>query len=363
MNTVTNNIQDINPAGDGLSAAEAAYLAETLARYRQGQLEPPSQAGRPIPWTEFRDQLLELYKPPLRQKATLAKTKKALRLLEELDVKSTADLTVQLIGRFVAAMPTGNSANTSRSLLRCVAFACNYAEKTGVLRASPFRARSLASWIRPTPARGRKHASREEIGKVLRHMADRAKQDGWQGWRAKRTFALASLLAHTGARLREILYLQTQDVDLEQGVIYIMNRSHNRLKTAGSEAVLALPPAIVPQLREWMTNRMSRPPGFTVDDENCVWVFPTTRRLARSPWASGGPGCKPTHVIKAVAAEVGVALTPLTLRHSMATHLLHWGAGKAMIKRILRHSNERTQESYLHDDLDNLRDTMRNVEF
>ena len=48
-------------------------------------------------------------------------------------------------------------------------------------------------------------------------------------------------------------------------------------------------------------------------------------------------------------------MTPLSLRHSLATHMLFWGAGKAEIQRQLRHSSQSTQSFYTHTDLDNIK--------
>ncbi len=318
----------------------------------------------PREWSAFKKELLQLYKPPLRSRKTLAGMEHALRLLTELGIQTTADLTPDLIGRLVASRPATLSANTVRGTLRYVSAACSYAESQGFLRVSPFKIRSLASWKRPTPARGKKHASRAEIRVVLDYMKEKSLADGWIGWKAKRTYALTAVLAYTGVRAGEAEWLQVGDIDLDRGVIAIVSRAEHRLKTAGSEAHVIIPPALLPILREWLEHRMSAPPGFKLDDPNCPWLFPTTRRHKRAPWHTGGPSDRPASRIRVVAAQAGVPnFTPLTLRHSMATHLLHFGAGKGMIQKILRHSSVNTQSWYLHDDLDDMRAAVSNVEF
>ena len=69
--------------------------------------------------------------------------------------------------------------------------------------------------------------------------------------------------------------------------------------------------------------------------------------------------------MKAVAAQVGViGFGPLVLRHSMATHLItSWGGSAGLVKRILRHTTEQTQQWYVHSDLPGLKEAVKNVEF
>lgn len=319
----------------------------------------------PKPWSEFCAQIRGLYKPPLRAKKTYLGMDLAIRLLTGLGIETTADLTPDLIGRLVASRPENLSPNTVRGNLRYVQALCTFAEQTGALSGpSPFRIRPIGSWKRAAKPKRKQHASREEIRRVLDFMSEQAKQDGWKGWKAKRLHGLTALLAYTGLRGGEAQFLQVQDVDLERGIIHVVSRASHRLKTAASEAVVPIPPALKPILEEWLKHRMSAPAGFKLKDPSCPWLWPTTRRHNNTPWANGGPGDRPASRMKIVAAQVGVAsFTPLTLRHSLGTHMLHFGAGKAMIQRLLRHSNQATQSFYTHDDDQNLRDAVQNVDF
>lgn len=367
--TFDDRVIDFGPADDPRSAAVydrtlAAWLANGR-RLPSPEESAPAPAMGPIPWSQFRDEFMSLYEPPLRARSTQRGMGYALRRLEGLGIQSTADLTVALLARLVASCPEKNSVNSTVGLLRYVQAACSYAEKMGYVRISPFRVRNLSSFARRAPSRHKKHASRDEIRRVLEHMRERAQADGWKGWKEKRVFALTAILAYTGMRAGEALYLQVSDVDLTEGVLWIVSRSEHRLKTAASAAPIPMPPGLIPIVAEWLKHRMARPPGFKIDSEDCPWIFPTLRRHKRGPWVSGGPGCKPRDRMAAVAAEIGVVgFGPLMLRHSMATHLPHWGASSATVKRILRHTTERTaQQWYTHDDIPNLRAAVANVEF
>lgn len=349
----------------------AAYdrtLSSWLANGRRlpavDELATPFVTG-PISWEAFKADLLTQYEPPLKAQSTCRGMRYVLSYVEKLGIKSTADLTPALVARFVAMQPAKNSPNSTRGYLLYLQAACGYAEKSGYLRISPFRIRAISTYVRQTPARGKKHASRDEIKRVLGLMRDQAASEGWYGWKKKRLYALTATLAYTGMRAGEALYLQIADVDLVEGVLWITSRTEHRTKTEASAAPIPMPPALIPIMTDWLKHRMSRPPGFKIDSEECPWVFPTMRRHARTPWVSGGPGCKPRDQMKAVAAEAGVlGFGPLILRHSMATHLLHWGAGAGIVQRILRHTTEQTAKRwYTHDDLPNLRAAVANVEF
>ncbi len=317
----------------------------------------------PKPWAEFTAELLALYAPGMRSEATRRGMQYCVRCLTELGVTSTADLTVELIGRLVASRPATNSPNSTRGLLRYVQALCGVAFRSGYLRISPFHIRGLAQWVRPVPSAKKKHCSRADVAKVLEHMRVKATADSWAGWRDKRTYALTAGLAMTGARAGEIIWLQVGDVDLEQGVIRITSRAEHRLKTLASENYIGIPDQLKEIWTEWLRHRMARPPGFRIHDPSCPWMFPNARCDTAAPWWSGGPGARPCERIKAMAAEVGVYMTPLSLRHSLATHLLHWGAGKAEIQRQLRHSNQATQSFYTHTDLDNIKALAARIQY
>jgi integrase len=362
---------EFGPYDDPHSAA--AYdktLASWLANGRrlptpddQAVVTPGQQR---ISFARFREEVLSLYAPQFRSAASLRGMTHALRCMEEAGVCSTVDLTVSMLVILVTKRPPANSPNSTRTVLRYVQAACSFAEKMGYVRISPFKIRSIGSLVRATPARGKKHASRDEIRRVLDLMREQAEVDGWRGWRAKRVYALTSTLAYTGIRAGEAYFLQVCDVDLERGVLWIVSRACHRTKTVAAAAPIPMPPPLIPILADWLKYyRMMRPPGCCAFDEACPWVFPNLRRSAKAPWAEGSMGTKPRERMQTVGAQAGVVgFGPLMLRHSFATHLLHWGAGSGIVKRILRHTSERTaQQWYTHDDLPNLKAAVANVEF
>ena len=140
------------------------------------------------------------------------------------------------------------------------------------------------------------------------------------------------------------------DIDLERGFVFVKPNA-GRLKTAGSEAPVPIPDALGVALRSWL-------PRCGSD-----WVIPCVGRL--SPWLHGQSERRPVGRLKAAGKAVGVdGFTPLSLRHSLATHLAGWwGLSPRQVQLVLRHTTEATQGYYVHPDLANLRETVRAVDF
>jgi integrase len=320
--------------------------------------EPPRFAA--IPFSRFRTELLNLYVAPLRAKRTLDKVRHVLDQVARLigPDATTADLTPQLIGRFIQSQPATNSPHTTLGLLRNIATACAYAKSCGYLQHSPFEFRKVGGWLRASAAQRKRHHSQEDIRRVLGLLAaEILEREGWSRWRARRLQALVSTIAYTGIRRDEALNLQVEDIDLNGRMILLVERSQ-RLKTEMSAQPVPLPPAVVPILESWLAYRTDGSEGLP----DCPFLFPGVRRLG--PWKGGPPGLRPIDQIKAAGERAGVqGLTFLSLRHSYATHAESWGLSPAMIQRVLRHSSLQTQKHYRHADLANMRSAVDGIEF
>src|SRR5208337_3391992 len=233
----------------------------------------PPMRIRPIPFPEFRDEVLRLYDPPHRATATRRQIRYVLEQVAALQVKTTADLTPVLVARFVESRPPGQSPRTLQTLLRVLRGVCNNAVINGYLRVSQFALRRVSQWLgRIGPPAEKKHYSRDEIRLEARFIAltDRGRDGGY------------------------------------------------RLKTPGSEQPVPIPEALVPILTDWLSHRLDAPVDFPIPLD-FPWLFPTLNR--RSNWTSGPPGTKPVQRLQAVGKRAGVeGLTLLALRHSWATH-------------------------------------------
>ena len=333
-----------------------------------------THAASPIRMSQFRREFLALYEPPMAARSTRNKYRQVLDLVEGLGVVSTDQITPELVARFIAARPPGQSSYTTRSLLMSLRAIANYAEGRRYVVISPFRLRKLSRWVRVAPPKGKRHQSREEIRRILQVLAgDVATKRGWAGWRARRLHAAACTVAYAGLRFREAFMLWAEDVDPAAGLIRLVPRGRRlpdpgvepvagdepRLKTEASAQPICLPAALGPILTDWMAHRHDHPADFALPPlDRIPWLFPGSRRVG--PWIDGAPGTKPIDRLKAAARRAGVeGVTWQSLRRSWATIAEGLGIPQAMITRQCRHTSEDTTKRwYQQRDLGNLRDAV-----
>ncbi len=143
--------------------------------------------------------------------------------------------------------------------------------------------------------------------------------------------ALLEVLYGTGARISEAVNLDLDDLDLEGGALRLFGKgSKERLVPLGSFAREALQAYLV----------RSRP-GLAGKGKGTPAVFLNQRgsRLSRqSAWA----------VLRACAERASVPghVSPHTLRHSFATHLLEGGADVRVVQELLGHASVTTTQIY-----------------
>lgn len=322
----------------------------------------------PLPWTDFRAEILTLYEPPMRSSKTLAGMRRALDRVEDLGmVRSTTDLGPVVIAALVKRHPPELSPRTLLGILRCVRVACNYAMTTRRLAVSPFVARPLRSWVPPVgPPTGKRHLGRDEIKRILDlASADSRDLRGWAQWKARRLQALVATLAYCGLRAGEALNLHVGDVMLDVRCIVLVDRGRSGghgLKTAAAAQPVPIPSALTGVLEEWLEHRLDAPPGFQMPAV-VPWMFPGLMR--RCAWTGGAPGAKPVDAVKALGRRAGVeGATLQSLRRSLATHLEAHGTGQAMITRILRHTSPMTTKAwYQQADVKNMVDAVDDLDF
>jgi integrase len=297
-----------------------------------------------IDWREFRADIEAVYSDKSTYaRKTMTKMRQVCRELAEF-VPTTADLVPAAIVDWKASRP-GRTPVTTNSLLAYARTAARYAVDCGYLERSPFDAKSFR--VRQGRKRVRRHLTRLELARLLAYLESRHEL----GWHDGRLHALAVLVSHTGLRAMEALRLRVEDLDLDRELLSVVARQ-GRLKTEGSEATIPIPPAAIGCLRRWR--------GRCGSD----WLFPGARR--KGPWVNGSDGKRPADFLNAagVAAGLPPGTTLLMLRHTLATHArTHFHLDAKQVQQILRHSDERTQNHYIESDLDNLRQSVRQIDF
>ena len=144
--------------------------------------------------------------------------------------------------------------------------------------------------------------------------------------------AMLEVLYACGLRVTELISLTLEQVNLRQGVLRVFGKgSKERLVPLGEEAMV------------WVARyvRDSRP--LLLDGKPSDVLFPSLRgeQMTRQTFS---------YRIKHQARVAGISksLSPHTLRHAFATHLLNHGANLRVVQMLLGHSDLSTTQIYTH---------------
>lgn len=143
---------------------------------------------------------------------------------------------------------------------------------------------------------------------------------------------MLEVLYATGLRVTELVSLKASQLNLNQGVLRVVGKGdRERLIPLGEEAV------------RWLKEFIGVGRGEILLDRHTDYLFPTRRgdHMTRQAF---------WHIIKRYARKAGVEkeLSPHTLRHAFATHLLNHGADLRVVQMLLGHSDLSTTQIYTH---------------
>lgn len=144
--------------------------------------------------------------------------------------------------------------------------------------------------------------------------------------------AMLEMLYATGLRVSELVSLQMHQVNFRQGVLRITGKGNKeRLTPVGEQALESLEYYMQDSRRALLSERP------------CTAVFVTNRAAGMTRQAFW-------HIIKRYAKKAGIqkSLSPHTLRHAFATHLLNHGADLRVVQLLLGHSDLSTTQIYTH---------------
>ena len=143
---------------------------------------------------------------------------------------------------------------------------------------------------------------------------------------------MLELLYATGLRVSELVTLQERQVNLRQGVVRVTGKGQKeRLVPMGEVAI------------DWLRRYLNEArPQLAAGNMNEA-LFLTQRKCGMTRQAFW-------YLIKRYAHQVGIQthLSPHTLRHAFATHLLNHGADLRAVQMLLGHSNISTTQIYTH---------------
>lgn len=144
--------------------------------------------------------------------------------------------------------------------------------------------------------------------------------------------AVIEVLYATGIRVSELAGLNVEDVDLRDGAVRVLGKG-------GKERIVPMGRKAIEALRAYLATR-TRPAGPLLLNERGGRL--TVRSLHR--------------VVRRRARAAGLhrRVSPHTLRHTFATHLLDAGADLRLIQELLGHSRLGTTQKYTHVSTDRL---------
>ena len=143
---------------------------------------------------------------------------------------------------------------------------------------------------------------------------------------------MLEMLYACGLRVSELVGLQVEQVGLNQGIVRVLGKGgKERLVPMGEEAL------------DWLTQYMSGPRIELLKGQSSNVLFPSnrSREMTRQTFL---------YRIKLYGERAGIQthLSPHTLRHAFATHLLNHGADLSVVQMLLGHSDLSTTQIYTH---------------
>ena len=215
----------------------------------------------------------------------------------------------------------GQSPRSTARFMSCVRGFYRYSLREGRITVDPTLDVDSPKLGRPLP----KSLSEEDVERLL----NAPDTDTALEFRDR---AMLELLYACGLRVTELTSLQLVQVSMNQGVVRVFGKgSKERLVPMGEEAL------------SWLKRYMAGPRAELLKGFPSDVLFPSrrgTQMTRQTFW----------HRIKIYAQRAGIrkSLSPHTLRHAFATHLLNHGADLRVVQMLLGHSDLTTTQIYTH---------------
>ena len=175
----------------------------------------------------------------------------------------------------------------------------------------------------------------EQVKKLL------AQPDKYDTNEAVRDKAMLSLLYASGMRVSELINLNVADVDTQNCTVRAFGKG-------GKERIVPIYPQCAFDVQTYIDG--ARNVFLRENDEQALFVNQRGARLTRQGF---------WQILKQYAQEADLEghVTPHTLRHSFATHMLNGGADLRSVQELLGHANISTTQIYTHLSSSHLRKT------
>ena len=251
---------------------------------------------------------------------TISSYKRDLNKLNSYLKKDFIKLTKANIQKYIQNLSKNESSNTISRTISSLKSFYKFLEINKYTNTNP-----LTTIISPKTARKLpKVLSEEEVNKLL----DINLNNDFD----YRNKAMLELMYSSGLRVSELINLTVNDVDLKNSLVRIFGKgSKERIVPLNDYATEALNNYIL----------YHRPKLFKQKENNYLFLNNHGNQMTRQGFFK---------TLKKIAKEKGIKseLSPHTLRHSFATHLLKYGADLRSIQELLGHSDISTTQIYTH---------------
>lgn len=238
------------------------------------------------------------------------------------------------IGLFLSSLPLGTKVVGRNEFMAWLRLLKSQGNKPSSLSRKIASLRSFYAWRKLTgrtdfdPTEGFKNPNKEkrlptiltaqEVEQMLAHAHE------------PREKAIVELLYGAGLRVSELCGLELRDINLQAGQIKVLGKGNKeRIVPIGTNAISAI--------NLYMADQQ----GLSPQTSHCLFYDRQGKRLSRLVvWQT----------IKRLAQKANIQkkLSPHTLRHSFATHLLENGADLRSVQELLGHANVVTTQLYTH---------------
>jgi integrase/recombinase XerD len=258
------------------------------------------------------------------------------RYVEHLTVRGTDDLDAVRepdVAEFVTALRTGPAplaASSAGRALAAVRGLHRFAHRDGLVRADAARDVTPPA----LPSRLPKALTVDEVDQLLAGCIG-------DGFGALRDRALLELLYSTGARISEAVGLDLDDLDVAGRTVLLHGKGgRQRIVPVGRPALAAVEAYRV-RTRPALAARGRGTPALLLNARGA-------RMSRQSAW----------HALRGAADASGLTakVSPHTLRHCFATHLLAGGADVRVVQELLGHASVTTTQIYTRVTVDTLRE-------
>ncbi len=172
----------------------------------------------------------------------------------------------------------------------------------------------------------------EEVTKLLDNIPKKRFND-------IRNKAMLELMYAAGLRVSEVVNIKFENLDLDTKFVRVEGKG-------GKERIVPINDKCVKSIKEWLKFRQKL--FLPEESKNYVFVSKNKKPITRIAfWQQ----------LKKYISQLGIEknVSPHTLRHSFATHMLRYGADLRIVQELLGHSNISTTQVYTHVDKSHLK--------